>query len=139
MLADLAEALSDALDRETAALRQGDYDAAARLAPAKLAALKAFTEAAADPAAVLVPPPQAGEEAEEHAKPEQSPADPRDVLDRLRDAALANRAALEAALVVQGRIVEVVTGALRAQSGAPVGYGSTAPVLPAPFVLSVKA
>ncbi len=139
MLADLANALSDALDRETTALRQGDYDAAAQLATTKLAALKAFTEAAADPAAVLVSSPTADPETEEQASPEQGLPDPRDVLDRLRDAALANRVALEAALAVQGRIVEVVTGALRAQSAGPVGYGSAAPALPAPFVLSVKA
>lgn len=139
VLADLAVALSDALERETAALHQGDYDAAARLAPAKLAALKAFTEAAAGPDAVLVPPPPAEPDAEEQAAPEPALPDPRLVLDRLREAALANRAALESALAVQGRVVEVVTDALRAQSGAPIGYGSGAPAPPAPFVLSVKA
>jgi hypothetical protein len=139
MLLDLAVALSDALERETAALQQGDYDAAARLAPAKLAALKTFTEAAAEPHLVLATPPQAESDPEGEAEPEPGPPDLRATLERLRDAALANRAALESALAVQGRVVEVVTGALRAQSGAPLGYGSAGPAAPAPFVLSVKA
>ena len=139
MLVDLAVALSDALERETAALHQGDYDSAARLAPVKLAALKAFAEAAAEPPAVIAAPLHADCDADERAEPEPGPPDPRDVLERLRDAALANRAALESALAVQGRVVEVVTGALRAQSGVPVGYGSAGPAAPAPFVLSVKA
>ena len=138
MLADLAAALSDALDRETAALRHGDYDAAARLAPAKLAAVNAFTEAAAQAAAAPLP---ADPEPEGLPSPEPGLAAPRDVLERLREAAQANSLALEAALAVQGRIVELVTGALSAKAGAPVGYGSPAPA-PAPpvsFVLSVKA
>ena len=59
MLANLADALSDALERETVALRQGDYDAAARLAADKLAALQAFTEAAAEPPAALATRPPA--------------------------------------------------------------------------------
>lgn len=139
MLTDLALALSDALERETDALRQGDYEEAARLATGKLAALKAFAEAAAEPAAALDTPLPADPEPEGQASAEPKLPEPRDVLDRLRAAALENRIALEAALTVQGRIVEVVTGALRAQSGAPVGYGNAAPAPPAPFVLSVKA
>jgi hypothetical protein len=133
MLADLAAALSDALDRETGALRQGDYDAAARLAPAKLAALKAFAEAAAAAPLPADPEPEAPRSLE------LQPSDPPDVLDRLREAAQANCLALEAALAVQGRVVEVVTAALSAKSGALVGYGSPAPAQPAPFVLFVKA
>jgi hypothetical protein len=139
MLTDLAVALSDALERETAALRQGDYGEAAQLAPGKLAALKAFTEAAAEPAVVSAPLLQAEAEPEGQPSLEADLPDPQQVFDRLRDAALANRTALEAALAVQGRVVEVVTNALRAQSGAPVGYGTAAPVPPVPFVLSVKA
>lgn len=136
MLADLAAALSDALDRETAALRQGDYDAAARLAPAKLAAVNAFTEAAAQAAAAPLP---ADPEPEGPHSPEPGLAAPSNALDRLREAAQANSLALEAALAVQGRIVELVTGALSAKAGAPVGYGSPAPAPPVSFVLSVKA
>lgn len=139
MLMDLALALSDALERETDALRQGDYGEAARLATGKLAALKAFAEAAAEPAAALDTPLPADPEPEGQASAEPKLPEPRDVLDRLRAAALENRIALEAALAVQGRIVEVVTGALRAQSSTPVGYGNAAPAPPAPFVLSVKA
>jgi hypothetical protein len=136
MLTDLAAALSDTLDRETAALRQGDYDAAARLAPAKLAAVQAFTEAAAQAAAAPLP---ADPDPEGPQSPEPPLADPSDVLDRLREAAQANCLALEAALAVQGRVVEVVTAALNAKSGGSVGYGSPAPAPPVPFVLSVKA
>lgn len=139
MLANLADALSDALEQETVALRQGDYDAAARLASAKLAALQAFTDAAAEPSATLSAAPPADPAAEGEAAASSDLPDPRPRLERLRDAALANRAALEAALAVQGRVVEVVTGALRAQSGAPVGYGGATPAPPAPFVISVKA
>ena len=139
MLANLADALSDALERETVALRQGDYDAAARLAADKLAALQAFTEAAAEPSAALATRSPAEPDPGEGDPGAPGLPDPREVLERLREAALANRSALEAALAVQGRVVEVVTGALRAQSGAPVGYGGAAPEPPAPFVISVKA
>jgi hypothetical protein len=136
MLTDLAAALSDALDRETAALLQGDYDAAARLAPAKLAAVKAFTEAAVQASAAPLPPDPGLEGAP---SPEPGLVVRSDVLERLREAAQANCLALEAALAVQGRVVEVVTAALSAVSGATVGYGSPAPAPTAPFVLSVKA
>lgn len=145
MLLHLAVALSDALERETAALQQGDYDAAARLATAKLAALKAFTEAAAGSAVVRPTPPQEDPdpegqaELEGQAEPEPGPADSPDILERLRDAAHANRTALESALAVQGRVVEMVTGVLRAHADAALGYGSAGPALPAPFVISVKA
>ena len=150
-LLDLAVALSDALERETAALQQGDYDTAARLATAKLAALKAFTDAAAGSAVVRPTPPQEDPDPEGQAdlegqaelegqvEPEAGPADPPDILERLRDAAHANRAALESALAVQGRVVEMVTGVLRAHADAALGYGSAGPALPAPFVISVKA
>lgn len=139
MVSDLAVALSDALEQETAALHRGEYDAAARLAPAKLAALKAFTEAAAQRAADPALRSDADPEWEAQVSPDDDLSDSIDVLNRLREAVGANRAALEAALAVQGRVVELVTDALRAQSGAPVGYGTALPALPAPFVLSVKA
>lgn len=139
MLPNLADALSEALERETLALRQGDYDAAARLAADKLAALQAFTEAAAAPPAALAANLPAEPDPGEGDPGAPGLPDPREVLERLREAALANRSALEAALAVQGRVVQVVTGALRAQSGAPVGYGGATPEPPAPFVISVKA
>jgi hypothetical protein len=141
-LTELAKALFDALERETAALRHGDYAAAARLAGPKLIALKAFTEAAAEPGASIAPPPPppaVEPQAEEEPTSQPDIPDPRYVLERLRLAATENRIALEAALAVQGRIVEVVTDALRAQAGSPLGYGNNVPAQPVPFVLSVKA
>lgn len=139
MLMQLAADLSDALERETVAIRSGDYDAAGRLSGAKLAALRAFSEAAAEPTVSVAPPPPPEAQAEDEVTPEADVPDPRDVFDRLRVAANENRAALEAALAVQGRIVEVLTGALRAQSGTPPAYGNTASPQPRPFVFSVKA
>ena len=139
VLKQLAADLSDALECETVAIRSGDYDAAGRLSGAKLAALRAFAEAAAEPTASIAPPAVPEAQAEGEVTGQSDVPDSPDVFDRLRVAANENRAALEAALAVQGRIVEVLTSALRAQSGTPPAYGNTAPPQPKPFVLSVKA
>jgi len=114
-----ALALTGALAAETAALEAGDFAGALLAAPGKAAAMEAFLAARA-----------------EHAPLDASR--PGSVIHRLRDTAIANRAALERALSLQGRIIELVARAARPQLASQVGYGRTAALDTAPVALSVK-
>ncbi len=97
---DPAEVLAALLEAENAALRAMDAGAVAALVPAKRSAIARLTDAGAGPA------PDAA------------------VLQRLRDLAAENRALLERAMAVQGRIIELVAAAIRPAMAAP-RYGAT--------------
>ncbi|TCZ53661.1 hypothetical protein [Roseicella aquatilis] len=114
------ESLTAALAAETALLVAGDYAGAGRQAPAKLAAVEGFQAARA---AGRLPP---------------SPRLLRAV-ERLRDAGMANRAALERALAVQARVIAVVAAAARPPEHGPGGYGRSRPAVGRPVALSVRA
>lgn len=117
-LIEAATALADALDRENAALVALDLAGAAALLEAKQAAADAF--AAAQTAM-------------------STPAPPRDLAERLRDLADANRRLLERAIRVQGRVLAMVAQALP-KPPAP-RYGATGMLAGgavAPVVMSAR-
>lgn len=120
-LEQAALTLAAAMAAETTALEAGDYAAAIRAAPEKARAMEAFLAARAT---------QGGAPAGRS----------RGALESLRQAALANRIALERAINVQGRIIELLARAAQRQPDAPGGYGLAAarPAAAAPVALSVK-
>ena len=93
-LIDATERLADTLARENAALDALDVAGAAVLLPAKRTALAALAEADA----LSIPPEHRGLMA--------------DAVRRLQAVAAENRRLLQRALTVQGRVIEVIVGAL---------------------------
>jgi hypothetical protein len=118
------EALAAVIEAETAALAAGDYPAAGRLSREKAGAAERFLAARARHAAS--PPPRLAEPGVAG------------TLERLRGAVAANRAALERALAVQGRVIEAVARAARPPGTG--GYARRPPVgSPPPVALLVRS
>ncbi len=99
-----ADTLATILEQENAALRALDLATVAALAPAKKAAIEALV--------IAIPTPSADHDPGPHAAR------------RLRDLAAENRALLERAMAVQGRVIELVAAAIRPHASAP-RYGAT--------------
>lgn len=121
--AHTALVLAEALTAETQALRAGDYAGATTLAPAKARAIEAFLAAR-------------NGEGEAAARSKDAGAEP---LLRLRTAVLENRAALEQALAVQGRIIALLARAATEAGNAGRYARTKAPAGGLPAALSVTA
>jgi hypothetical protein len=113
------EALAALLDLETQALMAGDYSAARLTVGQKLelgAAIAAISgDPAIDAASVAAP------------------------LGRLREAAEANRAALERAMAVQRDLVQLIAQTVHVSQGTTTSYGRPDPIGAPPLALSLRA
>jgi gamma-glutamyltranspeptidase len=118
-----AARLADALRAENEALAALDLKRAAAMLPEKTEAAAAFTALG------------------NAMRPGQEP-EARDLAARLRDLAEENRRLLERAIAVQGRVLETIASAARAQASAP-RYGARGALAPdrkaAAFALSARA
>jgi hypothetical protein len=112
-----ALALAEALSAETACLKRGDYGAAIQAAPAKLRAIETFAALPRDP----------------------MPRSAARALQRVRSEVTANRAALDAAVGVQGRLVTILARALQPSAGADQYTPGHSRAPAAPVALSVQA
>jgi hypothetical protein len=120
-LATAMAALEAALLAETAALSRRDLAGASRLSEAKSRALEGFVAArAALPAAE---------------RPQALSLD----LEGLRQAVLGNRKALEEALGLQGKLIEIIAQATRRHAPQPSAYGQPRRAEALPIALSVSA
>jgi hypothetical protein len=116
-------ALTETIMAETRALKAQDFAAAAAMAPSKRAAVEAFIAARATLS-------------QDELRP--IAADLAMVVDRLRDSLHDNRALLEQAVVVQGRVIETLAQAATRAAPSAGNYGRGGGAA-SPLAISVRA